>query len=121
MNEAEAESFIPLAPVITTTAGINIDKGNLKAGIQFRYLQDRPANESNTIVAEGYNITDVNASYQIGRIILGVTVENVFNQEWNETQFATESRLQNELTPVEEIHFTPGTPIFIRGSVKYEF
>ena len=121
VNEAEAESFIPLAPVITTTAGINIDKGNLKAGIQFRYLQDRPANESNTIVAEGYNITDVNASYQIGRIILGVTIENVFNQEWNETQFATESRLRNELTPVEEIHFTPGTPIFMRGSVKYEF
>ena len=121
VNEEEAESYIPLAPVITTTAGLNIDKGNLKAGIQFRYLQDRPANEDNSIVAKGYNITDVNASYQIGRIILGVTVENVFNQEWNETQFATESRLRNELNPVEEIHFTPGTPIFIRGSLKYEF
>jgi len=117
----ESEAFIPLAPVITTTAGINFDKGNFKAAVQFRYLQDRPANETNTIVAKGYNITDFNASYQIGQIILGVTVENVFNQEWNETQFATESRLRNELNPVEEIHFTPGTPIFMRGSVKYQF
>lgn len=117
----DSASYIPLAPVITTTVGINIDKGNLKAGIQFRYLQDRPANEYNSIVAKGYNITDVNASYQIGRVILSVTIENVFNQEWNETQFATESRLKNELNSVEEIHFTPGTPIFIRGSLKYEF
>jgi len=117
----ESASYIPLAPVITTTAGINIDKGNLKAGVQFRYLQDRPANEDNSIVAKGYNITDVNASYQMGHIILGLTVENVFNQEWNEAQFATESRLRNELNAVEEIHFTPGTPLFIKGSVKYQF
>jgi hypothetical protein len=30
------------------------------------------------------------------------------NTKWNETQFATESRLKE--SGVEEIHFTPGTP-----------
>jgi hypothetical protein len=45
----------------------------------------------------------------------------MFNLEWNETQFATESRLQNEAQSVEEIHFTPGTPFFIKGSISYRF
>ena len=51
----------------------------------------------------------------------GVVVENLFDVAWNETQFATESRLRNELEPVEEIHFTPGTPFFIKGTIAYKF
>jgi hypothetical protein len=39
-----------------------------------------------------------------------VSVENLLNTKWNETQFATESRLKEESNSVEEIHFTPGTP-----------
>jgi hypothetical protein len=50
-----------------------------------------------------------------------VIVENLFDTEWNETQFATESRLLNEPPPVEEIHFTPGTPFYIRGKLSVSF
>jgi outer membrane receptor protein involved in Fe transport len=82
---------------------------------------DRPANEDNSIVAEGYLITDLNFSYQLKNISFGIIVENLFDQEWKETQFATESRLFNEAESVEEIHFTPGTPIFIKGLVRYNF
>ena len=45
---------------------------------------------------------------------LGIAVENLFNIKWNEAQFATESRLQNEAAPVTELNFTPGTPFFAR-------
>jgi hypothetical protein len=31
---------------------------------------------------------------------------NLLNTKWNETQFATESRLKEEPNSVEEIHFT---------------
>ncbi|HMR89025.1 MAG TPA: hypothetical protein PKD51_12765 [Saprospiraceae bacterium] len=41
------------------------------------------------------------------------------NTEWNETQFATESRLKNEVEPVVEIQFTPGTPLFVKGKLSY--
>jgi hypothetical protein len=37
------------------------------------------------------------------------------NTKWNETQFATESRLKEEPNSVEEIHFTPGTPFFMKA------
>ncbi len=53
--------------------------------------------------------------------MLSVIVENLFDIEWNETQFATESRLFDEPQPVEEIHFTPGTPFFIRGKATLSF
>jgi len=29
--------------------------------------------------------------------------------------------LRNETRPVEEIHFTPGTPFFIKATVTYTF
>jgi hypothetical protein len=48
-------------------------------------------------------------------------VVNVFNTEWKETQFLTESRLQNEPQPVEEIHFTPGSPFFAKLKLTYTF
>ena len=94
---------------------------NFSGSIRYRYVDNRPANEDNSIIAAGYFVTDLNLNYTIGNIVLGIIVENLFDTEWNETQFATESRLQNELQPTEEIHFTPGTPFFIKGSVKVKF
>jgi hypothetical protein len=38
-----------------------------------------------------------------------------------ETQFATESQLKNETEPVNEIHFTAGTPFFAKLSVGISF
>lgn len=48
-------------------------------------------------------------------------VNNIFNVRWKETQFLTGSKLKNEAQPVEEIHFTPGTPFSLRLQVKFLF
>ena len=72
-------------------------------------------------MAKGYFVTDANANYETGHFIFGVSVENIFNTQWNETQFATESRLQDETQSVEEIHFTPGTPFYAKGKIAYKF
>ena len=37
-----------------------------------------------------------------------VAVDNLFDVDWNEAQFATTSRLRGERVPVTELHFTPG-------------
>ena len=118
----EGQNYIPLAPDFTMAGGISIkDNKGFSGSIKYRYIDDRPANEDNSIVAEGYLVTDLNANYSFNNITLGVVIENLFDAEWNETQFATESRLQNEAQPVEEIHFTPGTPFFIKGTITYKF
>ena len=123
IDAVKAENKIPLAPKTTLVAGINYraEKG-FSGSIYSRYLGDRPANETNTIVAKGYCITDMNVGYAFNSgIEVGAIIQNVFDTDWNETQFATESRLFNEASAVTEIHFTPGTPFNGRLFLKYKF
>ncbi len=116
------EDRIPLAPDFTMVAGLNmIHSSGLYGGLHARYLKDRAANEDNSIVAEGYTVFDFNVGYSWRRVNFSIQVQNLFDVAWNETQFATNSRLQNEAEPVEEIHFTPGTPFFLKGVVEYRF
>ncbi|MES2864953.1 MAG: TonB-dependent receptor plug domain-containing protein [Bacteroidota bacterium] len=121
-DEPEGQNYIPLAPDLTSTGGISVTnyKG-FSSSLNYRYLKSRPANEDNSIVAKGYFVSDFNINYQYKKINYGIVIENIFNTKWNETQFATESRLQNESQPVEEIHFTPGTPFYIKGKITYSF
>lgn len=122
IEEEAGQNRIPLAPELTSVGGFSYQNPNgFTASLRYRYIKDRPANEDNSIVADGYFILDANANYKIGNITLGLNIENLLNQEWNEAQFATESKLRNETESVEEIHFTPGVPFFLRGSVKYAF
>jgi outer membrane receptor protein involved in Fe transport len=77
-------------------------------------MADRPANESNSVVAKGYLVADGAVNYSTKKWEMGLSIQNVLNTKWKETQFDTESQLQTEITPVSEIHFTPGTPFFAR-------
>ncbi len=122
IDEPSGQNYIPLAPDFTATGGFSVT--NLKhfsGGFHYRYLKSRPANEDNSIVAKGYMVSDLNINYEIKNFVFGIAVENIFNTKWNETQFATESRLQNESQAVTEIHFTPGTPLFIKSKIVYKF
>lgn len=116
------EDYIPLAPDFTTTGGLNFHnwKG-FSGGFRYRYLKSRPANEDNSIVAKGYFVSDMNLNYDLNNLSFGISIQNLFNTKWNETQFATESRLKDEQHSVEEIHFTPGTPFFLKVKVSYLF
>lgn len=121
-EEPDGADFIPLAPDITSSGGILVDGlGNFSGALTYRYIDDRPANEDNSITADGYFITDFNLNYHYKNWTYGIIVENLFDTAWNETQFATESRLFNETSSVEEIHFTPGTPLYIRGKISISF
>jgi hypothetical protein len=41
--------------------------------------------------------------------------------KWNQAQFDTESRLRGESAPVSELHYTPGTPFFLKATFSYLF
>ena len=122
IESTDGEDLIPLAPIFTIQSSIHVvqDRG-IYGGLNLRHLADRPANEDNSIVADGYTVVDFNTGYNFGALDIGIQIQNVLNVEWNETQFATESRLLEESTPVEEIHLTPGAPFFIKGVIQYRF
>lgn len=121
-EEAEGQNYIPLAPIATSTGGITYKgtKGFFGA-FRYRYLKDRPANEENSLTAEGYTLLDATAGYTYKSVEFKLSAENLLNREWNEAQFETESRLKAEQEPVTEIHFTPGTPFFIKAGVAFSF
>ncbi len=123
IDEESGFDYIPLAPDLTAAVGVNYQlKDNFHIGVKSRYIKNRPADQDNSIIALGYLITDLNIGYNLlTNINVGLTIENLFNKEWNEAQFATLSRLQNEPKAVEEIHFTPGVPRFLKANLKYSF
>ena len=122
VDEIKGEDYIPLAPIVTLAGGLTMNGyKRFSGGLRYRFISDRPANEDNSIIAKGYFVTDFNLNYKIKKFTLGMAIDNLFDTEWNETQFATETRLFNEALPVEEIHFTPGIPFKLRASIRYTF
>ncbi|MBF9238730.1 TonB-dependent receptor [Hymenobacter sp. BT683] len=120
---AEGQNYIPLAPRFTSVGGLTLKSPQgFGASLRYRHLDRRPANEDNSIQARGYFLLDGVLSYTRSRFQLGATAENLFNVAWNEAQFANPSRLRGQTTPVvEQLHFTPGTPFFIKVNASVFF
>jgi len=122
LDDPKNANFIPLAAELTSVGGVSVNHPiGIMGGISYRWIGDRPANEDYSITAKGYFVCDANLSYTWRKWTAGIIIQNLFNTKWNETQFATESKLRNETASVEEIHFTPGTPFAIRGKVSVRF
>lgn len=118
---ADADA-IPLAPRLTSTGGLTAQrKSGITASLRYRHIGDRPANETGSIMAEGYTIFDLNAAYHFDSYRVQFAVENLLDSAWNEAQFATESQLRDEAASVSELHFTPGNPRGIRVGLSYLF
>ncbi|CAG5018285.1 hypothetical protein DYBT9275_05971 [Dyadobacter sp. CECT 9275] len=122
IGEREGMNYLPLAPLFCSTGGLSLQMPNgLSGSLRYRYMANRPANEDNSIIAKGYFVSDLQVNYGRKNYNIGLSVQNLLNTKWKETQFATESRLKNEAEPVNEIHFTPGTPFFARLSLTLFF
>jgi outer membrane receptor protein involved in Fe transport len=122
LDVQKEEAYVPLAPRITSTGGISVKlPARISANIRYRYMQDRPANEDNSIIAKGYFVNDLTLAYTRKHWEATVQVQNLFNVDWKEAQFETLSRLKNEPAPVNEINFTPGTPVFLKAGIKVIF
>lgn len=119
---AEEEAFIPLAPTLSGIGGLTVKaKNGINGSLRYRYLADRAANETNSVTADGYWLIDAMINYTQSKFEIGLSVENLFEVDWKEAQFDTESRLQGETDPVSEIHFTPGNPLFAKLKVSLFF
>ena len=121
-DEAEGYNYIPLAPGFTSSGGLTVKQSEGFFGsLRYRFMADRPANEDYSVTAEGYFIVDALAGWRNDHIEGTLTVQNLLNTPYNEAQFETTSRLRNEPAPVTELHFTPGSPFFLKGSLTFFF
>lgn len=122
LDAPEGENYIPLAPDLTSIGGLSVrTKGGFTGSIRYRYMKDRPANEDGSVTALGYFVNDLVLGYAAKKYEAGVQIQNLFNVDWNEAQFDTESQLSGELQPVSELHFTPGVPFYAKMTLSYFF
>jgi len=102
---------LALAPRLTGGGGATVSRGSSFASLRARGIGDRPANDEDTLTAEGYLLFDLVASHKLGDFELGLTILNLLNSEWREAQFAEESRVSPAGELREDVHFTPGAPL----------
>jgi hypothetical protein len=122
IHDPKGENHIPLAPVLTSSGGISYAaKTGLNGSLRYRFMGDRPANANNSLTAAGYFVTDLVLDYTKKNYVIGLTINNLLNTKWKETQFATITRLKGEAAPIDGICFTPGTPLAAKMSLTIFF
>ncbi len=127
IDQPAGQDYIPLAPSFTSIGGATVKINKyLAAGLRYRHIGDRPANEDNTLTALGYTVFDAVVNYSRKHYEFGAQIQNLFNVQWNEAQFATETRLKYpngtlEPTSKTDVCYTPGTPFFLKLSATYKF
>ncbi|SFW76582.1 TonB-dependent receptor [Chitinophaga sancti] len=121
IDDPKGGNYIPLAPVWSSTGGITWQlKNGINGSFRYRYLGDRPANEDYSLTAKGYFVNDLVLNYTKAKFEVGLTINNVFNVRWKETQFETVTRLRGE-QPLNGVAFTPGTKFAALAHVSYFF
>ena len=122
LDEPAGQNYIALAPVLTSTGGITYtSKSKLNGTLRYRYMGVRAANEDNSVQTDPYFLLDAQLNYTHPKWELGLSCLNLLNSKWQEAVYWSASRLPHEAAPVEDIHFTPGTPFFIKAVVTYFF
>ncbi|WDZ99313.1 TonB-dependent receptor [Mucilaginibacter sp. SJ] len=121
LDDPAGANYIPLAPVWSSTGGITyIFKYGFNGSLRYRYLGDRAANADYSLIARGYFINDLVLNYTRPKYEIGLTINNLFNVKWKETQFETVTRLKNQ-APVDGIAFTAGTKFAALVHLSYFF
>ena len=122
LDAPKDKNLLPLHPRWNSTGGftVKLPKG-INGSLRYRYMGNRPATEDGSVYSKSYFITDAVIRYTKTKYEIGISAENIFNNQWEEAQFYDLSRLKNESAPVRDFHNTPGTPFYLRGSVSYFF
>ena len=115
-------AVVALAPTRTLTAGLAAKAPwGTFGSLRVRHIGERPAVTDGSLVAEGFTIVDAQVGHRQGPIELTIDVQNLLNSTWREVQFATTSKLRTDVSPVDDINYTPGWPLTIRGTLAAYF
>jgi outer membrane cobalamin receptor len=121
-DSAKNTGYLALAPTFTSTGGLDFKlKNGINGGLSYRYLHSRPGNNTGTLTADGYYVTDLKINYTQKKYEIGLTIENLLNTKWNEFEAEETSQLRGESAPVDQMSFTPGTPFAARLRVAVFF
>lgn len=109
---------LPLAPRLAGTAGIALHRPSTTAAVRLRALGPRATTDP-AIIARGYTLIDVIASRRWRSFELGLTIENLLDARWYESQRAGDVRASRRVEPVRDLLVTPGGPLAVLFTLGY--
>ena len=118
---------IPQAPLMTGRADVTANFGGLAASVQMLHLGSRWLTEDRSVSAQPFTIFNLVVRYRPvtkgpWRNLEGyLSIQNLTDTQWRQTQLFYESQLATESRPVGDIHFVPGTPRMVVGGVSWYF
>lgn len=115
------ESEIPGAVKSVLAAGAVAVFDDFTGTLRLRHFGEAPLIEDGSVTSEPTTLVNLGASYDIGRVRLGLEVFNLFDAEDADITYFFESQLAGEANPVEDIHFHPVEPRQVRVSVGARF
>lgn len=121
VHNAGNGSGLALAPRIMGQGGVTLVHGPAFVSLRARGIGDRPGNDDGTLTAQGYLIFDLIAGRTFGKLDVNLTVNNLFNSDWREAQFADTSAVTPGGPAMEQMHFTPGIPLTATATAAYRF
>jgi len=121
VQNAGNSNGLALAPKLMGQGGVTLVRGPEFLSLRARGIGDRPGNDSGTLTAQGYLIFDLTAGRTFGKLDVNLTINNLFNADWREAQFADESAVMPGAPIVEQMHFTPGIPLSATLTAAYRF
>ncbi len=75
----------PVSPLVQDEIAHLFCKAEHISTVHYRYMANRPANETKNIVAKGYFVTDLAINYTKKRWEAGLAIQNLFDVKWKET------------------------------------
>lgn len=121
LEEPKESQSIPSAPRFTSTSSVTYKYKKFDFYLGTRYMARRPLVEDESIFADSYFLVNQSVFYTTKKIQVGLSVQNLLNSEWMEAVFYDASQLKGEVIPVDDFHFTPGTPRFTKILMSYFF
>lgn len=120
---------VPRAPKWVARADATVrTPWGLSSRLEMRHFGGRPGIEDRSVQLQGYTVFDWTTRYRFEKphprlngLELFLSIENLFDREFREAQFVSETQLRTESTPVQDITFAPGWPRTILGGVRAEF
>lgn len=116
------EDEIPDAHDIVGSFGATVAfETGFVGSFRVRHFGDAPLVEDGSATKDGTTLVNLGLAYPLGDFELGLDILNLFDSDGNDIEYYYESRLQDELLPVEDFHFHPVEPRELRIRLRYQF
>jgi outer membrane receptor protein involved in Fe transport len=99
----------------------------LTASLQMLHVGARPLTQDRSITAQSWTIFNVVARYRPQskgwwqQMEGFLSVQNVLDVSWRQTQLAYETKLATDAAPVNGLQFTPGGPRTVSAGLAWHF